>query len=113
MQNEKRRGDVQKTSELVEKKRNKRENEAPVIVEYEDHVLIKNFDPMLVGKVLRKAIGWIYFEDYEMIILFFDRPSQPMIPEKISPDVCLGIMKSSVLNVWTLDSQHLRSGEAH
>jgi hypothetical protein len=69
-----------------------------VYVRYKDHVLFKDSDASQYRPFLRECVGWLDFEDSELVRVVWERFSMPDPPnEAMSRSTGLVIMKNAVL----------------
>ena len=87
-------------------------NEPRIVkVEYIDPLLVKKSNPKKYRPSVRHAVGWrIDDPEDEWVMLMSDLPVSHQPFEKLRPEVAFLIPKTSVLAVWDLSSQNLRSG---
>jgi hypothetical protein len=83
-------------------KENKNGKKALTYIKYRDHVLFKNCDSSGIKPLVRETIGWLSFENQEVICICSDLPIDPLPKEKMIESGFV-ILKSEVLEKHELD----------
>jgi hypothetical protein len=69
-------------------------------VKYSDHVLFRNCDSSEMKPSIREVVGWLAFENTDIICICYDKPIEPIPNEKLESGFV--ILKSNVLEVCKL-----------
>ena len=80
-----------------------------VRIKYVDQVLYKNKDSSFVKPSVRETVGWIYEENDEYILLFHDQPLNRQTNEYLHPESGILILRCTILDIWDINCQSLRS----
>ena len=83
-------------------KENKNGKKALIYIKYLDHVLFRNCNSSKIKPSLREAVGWITFENQDIIRICTDMPVQLLPNEKII-ESGLVIIKNSILEKFEID----------
>lgn len=73
-----------------------------VYVRYLDHVLYRNMAPPNPKPIIRETIGWLAYEDNEVVWIVWDRAAAPSRLEKLDPASSLVILKRCILEMRRL-----------
>jgi hypothetical protein len=77
--------------------------EKPLIyIRYLDHVLYRNTAPSGLVPVIRETIGWLTYEDNEVVWIVWDRAATPSKLEKLDPLASLVVLKRCILEMRRL-----------
>ena len=97
---------------LDEKDSKKRDESYPLVtVRYLDHTIFKNVSLERVRCFTQKAVGWIYGDEPEFILLLTDFPINSELDPESDPCAGLVILKRCILEIKVIDSKqnNLRS----
>jgi hypothetical protein len=91
-------------SKSFSRKENLAKQEVLIYVEYEDHVLFRNCDSSTLRPSIRRAVGWLTFENREALYICSDQPIE-LLPNEKATESGLVILKSAVLNRCALSDK--------
>lgn len=83
-------------------KENKNGKKTLTYIKYRDHVLFKNCDSSEIKPSVRETIGWLSYENQEVICICSDLPIESLPKEKMVESGFV-ILKSEVLEKLELD----------
>jgi hypothetical protein len=73
-----------------------------VYIRYQDHILYRNMAPSNPKPIIRETIGWLAYEDNEVVWIVWDRAAAPAKLEKLDPAASLVVLKRCILEMRRL-----------
>jgi hypothetical protein len=78
-------------------------SEKPLVyVRYQDHILYRNMAPSNPKPIIRETIGWLAYEDNEVVWIVWDRAAAPSKLFELDPTSSLVILKKCILEMRRL-----------
>jgi hypothetical protein len=70
-----------------------------VYIKYLDHALYRDASPQAPRPIVRETIGWLLYEDEDVVWILWDRSVNPSKLEKLDPSSSLVIVKKCILEM--------------
>jgi hypothetical protein len=109
IENEIKRGEIASSECSKKTKQKKRKFKKQInltYIKYQDHVLFRNCDSSKIKPAAREVVGWVTYENSNVLVICFDLPAE-LLPHEKPVESGLLILKTDII-----ERRELESGKA-